>query len=594
MKARILAISPYEALQNLVLSEAAKRNDVEIIPILGDLSEGDALLERVQAVRQRYDVIISRGGTCRVLKPLVNVPVLEITSSGFDLLRTVRLIRNYEGKFAIVGFPSTGDSARMICDMMEMKIDIFIVNNPSETESCIRELIRQNYKLVVGGVTTVTTAQALGISGLLITSGVESVAATLEEAVRLCNQVEQKTLENSLMRSLIEDGGRITVFYDSNMKLVAQAGAASPAILTALKRQITPVLNRGEVSVHSANAGKHYSIIGKRIELDGASYAAFSVSNVHVMEGGIQSWVSARSPSLFYGHSYNLLNGCGYRINQALEQAQAYARLRSPVIIRGEIGTGKESMMYKLHTLSNKSNSDLITIHVPNGNREGWKKLLEHPDSPLNQMGYGICFKDAQEIPAYIQQPLMEYLRSTAKSASNRLYFTWVAAENDAVEANPFYRFLLDELGALALSMPALRERPEDIPSFLSILINEYNSQFSKQVFGFEQEALACMQAYTWPLNFLQFKQLVSDAILLCPDAYVAAEAVERLIQDIHRKVSDARDDTSLNLNRTLDEINEEIIRLVLKDENYNYSRTAARLGISRSSLWRKTKHPVN
>lgn len=594
MKARILAISPYEALQNLVLSEAAKRNDVEIIPILGDLSEGDALLERVQAVRQRYDVIISRGGTCRVLKPLVNVPVLEITSSGFDLLRTVRLIRNYEGKFAIVGFPSTGDSARMICDMMEMKIDIFIVNNPSETESCIRELIRQNYKLVVGGVTTVTTAQALGISGLLITSGVESVAATLEEAVRLCNQVEQKTLENSLMRSLIEDGGRITVFYDSNMKLVAQAGAASPAILTALKRQITPVLNRGEVSVHSANAGKHYSIIGKRIELDGASYAAFSVSNVHVMEGGIQSWVSTRSPSLFYGHSYNLLNGCGYRINQALEQAQAYARLRSPVIIRGEIGTGKESMMYKLHTLSNKSNSDLITIHVPNGNREGWKKLLEHPDSPLNQMGYGICFKDAQEIPAYIQQPLMEYLRSTAKSASNRLYFTWVAAENDAVEANPFYRFLLDELGALALSMPALRERPEDIPSFLSILINEYNSQFSKQVFGFEQEALACMQAYTWPLNFLQFKQLVSDAILLCPDAYVAAEAVERLIQDIHCKVSDARDDTSLNLNRTLDEINEEIIRLVLKDENYNYSRTAARLGISRSSLWRKTKHPVN
>lgn len=71
-----------------------------------------------------YDVILSRGGTAKLIRSAVDLPVAEISISGYDILRTIKLAQNYSGKFAIAGFSSITENAHMICDLLQYDIDI--------------------------------------------------------------------------------------------------------------------------------------------------------------------------------------------------------------------------------------------------------------------------------------------------------------------------------------------------------------------------------------------------------------------------------------------------------------------------------------
>ena len=107
--------------------------------------------------------------------------------------------------------------------------------------------------------------------------------------------------------------------------------------------------------------------------------------------------------------------------------------------------------------------------------------------------------------------------------------------------------------------------------------------------FGTEEGVLPLLQACDWPFNFIQFRQLVRDAVMLSAGSQITTASVQNLLASI-RSTPGQNAFGALNLNQTLDEINQDVIQIVLREENFNYTRTAARLGISRSSLWRKTR----
>ena len=92
-----------------------------------------------------------------------------------------------------------------------------------------------------------------------------------------------------------------------------------------------------------------------------------------------------------------------------------------------------------------------------------------------------------------------------------------------------------------------------------------------------------------WPFNFIQFRELVRNAVIMSKSSHISRSTIQMLLSDLQEMGRD-HSSNELDLNKTLEEINQDIIQQVLKEENYNDTRTAARLGISRSSLWRKTK----
>ena len=146
----------------------------------------------------------------------------------------------------------------------------------------------------------------------------------------------------------------------------------------------------------------------------------------------------------------------------------------------------------------------------------------------------------------------------------------------------------MGSLGCLTLTVPSLYDRRDDIPSLASVLLGELNLSLGKQVVGLDEDAMVLLQQFPWEGNLDQFRAVVIQLAALTDGPTISAPAV-RLVLEKQRLAapSVAR---GVSLDKTLDEIIEEVIRTVLAEEGNNQSRAAARLGISRGTLWRRLK----
>ena len=104
-----------------------------------------------------------------------------------------------------------------------------------------------------------------------------------------------------------------------------------------------------------------------------------------------------------------------------------------------------------------------------------------------------------------------------------------------------------------------------------------------------EKEALEEFLSYSWPGNITQVKRVLRQIMGSTEGALITKDTVKKFIRN---EVFENMDDLSFNidLNQTLSDINYDVIRLIMKQENMNQSRTAERLGVGRTTIWRILK----
>lgn len=589
MKLRILAVCPYKALRDLVQLVASQRSDVLIDTILGDISDGESLKERVHAMQDNYDLLLSRGQTLRYLSDCVNIPTMELSSGPFDIMRIVRLIKNYPGKCVLVGSSNVREISRQICELMNANIDTVASDSNDDIYKNLQQMREEGYTLVIGGMTGVRIARSLGMNSILITTGREAITTTLDNAVFLHNQLQKNSLEAHLLHSLVNADRCFTVVFDDKRHPIYQSFNQFSLPISSVAKKLDALFQYGELSTHIRVGNNVHIFSGRICEVDHRSYALVRVFPCYYIEPKKQSWITAQSAD-DQAEPISLITATqNPALMRQLEQLDAYVLSQRPVIVHGETGVGKEAIVKRLHSMSRNHNSDLITIDISAGTRKSWESLLNHPNSPLNRMDCNIFFKNIQDIPDYICEPFEDYLRAIAANESIRLYFSWTTSTEAPMEEHPFWRFMVEEERALSIWMPPLRERTEDFPNLVALAISDCDAQLGTQVFGIEDAAMPLLQQYAWPYNFIQFQQFIRDAAIRNYDSRITVEVVQDQLAHLP-KVSRTDVPMRINLDRTLAEITEEIIQYALREENYNYSRTAARLGISRSSLWRKMR----
>ena len=111
---RILAIAPYEAMKEALQQTAEAFPSIELDAYTGDLEEGVEIVRHIGT--ENYDAILSRGGTAELIRPVTDLPVVEIPVSVYDVLRTIKLSENYTDRFAVVGFPAVTKNAHILCN----------------------------------------------------------------------------------------------------------------------------------------------------------------------------------------------------------------------------------------------------------------------------------------------------------------------------------------------------------------------------------------------------------------------------------------------------------------------------------------------
>lgn len=585
----LLAIVPYAALQELFTkAEATGKDPVFIDTLVGNLQDAISYLSEEAA--GKYDCIISRGGTAKMLRHYADIPIIEIEISFYDMLRIIRTAQQYGKPFAIVGYANVTNIARTICDILNYSITIRELSETDDVEDCLCQLKKSGISLIVGDVIAVETAGRQGMSNLLITSSLESVEQAIQNAVQLMENIRlaaagsavfQKVLDSCPLQaflfsesgSLLYVNGSLSEQYPSKQKLREYLTAQFPILREQGRLRLTRKLGSTILDIR-----------GQQFSHENCTYYAFFVNTscagneINASCLSVESTQqAAQSPSLLPG------SPC---ISPLLEKLTRIPP-SSPIHINGEIGCGKKSLARYIHKTGTTGGSSFITIDCSLLNEKIWDNLSNRADSPLSGSGYTFYFKDVDKLPLLLQKLIDSYMEDTRFTARHRIISCACADLSAMIAAGRFLSSFHYKLCGATLHLPPLRERMGDIAAISSLYISEFNMQFGKEIIGFRDEAMQLLKEYSWPLNVAQLKDTVRQLVLTADDYYIRAEDVKQLLSS-----SDSLRYTAapVSLAGTLDEIEQEIIRRVMLEENFNQTQAAARLGISRSTLWRKLK----
>ena len=227
----------------------------------------------------------------------------------------------------------------------------------------------------------------------------------------------------------------------------------------------------------------------------------------------------------------------------------------------GESGTGKERIADCIHNLSNRKNKPFIKVNCATlpanlieselfGHEKGaFTGAIDKRIGKFEKANNGTIFLDEiGEMPVELQVKLLRVLQEKeiepiGSKAPIKIDVRIIAATNRNLEKEVAEgRFRLDlyyRLNVFPVTLPALRERKEDIPALAYHFINYYNHKAGKKVSSISDTALKNMMAYNWPGNIRELEHLMERNVLLAKGKMIEEVALP-LLQKVNTSANDA------------------------------------------------------
>ncbi|MCL5935588.1 MAG: sigma-54 dependent transcriptional regulator, partial [Firmicutes bacterium] len=286
------------------------------------------------------------------------------------------------------------------------------------------------------------------------------------------------------------------------------------------------------------------------------------------------------------------------------------ARTDVTVLIQGESGTGKELVARAIHQNSDRQNQPFIKINcaaIPENLLE--TELFGHEKGAFTGAGIrrlgkfeiasrGTIFLDEiGEMSMSIQAKILRVLQDReferiGGNQTQKADVRIVAATNknlkEAIKEGFFREDLFFRLNVVNIWIPPLRDHMDDVPEMISYFLNKYSRQFNKKVQGVSKDALQKLMSYDWPGNIRELQNVCERAIVMATGLVITPE-------DLPYNISAYKEGLDLtprgmSLREIMMDLERQVILNALRENNWNRTATAHRLGISRRSLYDKIK----
>jgi DNA-binding NtrC family response regulator len=328
------------------------------------------------------------------------------------------------------------------------------------------------------------------------------------------------------------------------------------------------------------------------------------------------------------------LVGSSDAMNRVKALGERAARSSIPVLILGESGVGKELIARAVHGASERAGKPFVAVNcgaIPENLVEsilfGHEKGAftgahdKHSGKFLEASGGTLFLDEVGELPLDIQVKLLRALQEgeidpVGAKRPVKVDVRIVSATNrnlaQQVEGGRFREDLYYRLNVFPIEAPSLRERRGDIPALVEAFIRRFNVEEGKRVIAATPQALALLEAFDWPGNVRQLENAVyraivlADASMLQPHDFPAISGLQAPMgvpeyaglpqpaqqsppeseeADAPVKIMDAQGHL-----RTLEEIERDLIQLAIEIYAGHMTEVARRLGIGRSTLYRKVR----
>ncbi len=278
------------------------------------------------------------------------------------------------------------------------------------------------------------------------------------------------------------------------------------------------------------------------------------------------------------------------------------------VLITGESGTGKELVAEAIHENSRRQGGAFVKVNLGGVSSTLFEsEMFGHvrgafTDARADRKGRfevadgGTIFLDEiGELDPSSQVKLLRVLQDRSfevlgSSATRRVDVRVVSATNRdlarEVERGAFREDLLYRLNLIALRLPALRERPSDIPRLAHHFLEQCGRSYSRPGVALTPRALRWLGEQAWPGNVRQLRQTIERAVLVTDSERIDAEMLAALAEP--ELVATRETELLRPGSLTLEELERVMIARSLRHYRGNVSRVAEALGISRAALYRR------
>ena len=523
-----------------------------------------------------------------MLARFARAPVIEITTSVYDMLCSLRNAQGYTGKIAVVGHSNITERARQLAEIMQYDIVVCPIHDNADIRWEILRLKQEGCNLILGDNVSQHSAEELGLNSMLITSGEQSVQDALDEAVRLVRAQDGFAGQNELFRQLIQsEWEELVVFHaDGRLYYATLPENAETNPFYEMLRQRFSYTGESPVENECEWNGEFWHISGRSVSIQQENLIALRLKRSNYSFFSRESGVSLSSLQDLQDidtQSAPIL-ACIGAVSTTIE---TYSDTPFPVLLLGEEGTGKDYAAVQLYRSGQNRQNALVTLDGQVICKKRWKQLLESESSPLLSVGLTIYLKNLDHLSGEQAEELFRFMENSCAYRRNRMLFS---AQRDD---NYPCAYLQGHFSTLVLRLPPLRDRREDIPSLLSLCVNQLNILLGKQVAGFTADALARMKDFPWDGNLAQLDRVVRTLVTKATGSYIDCTSVEETLQSEQPSISTAQNAPgyhSINLRQSLADIEYDVVRLVLQEENNNQSKAARRLDMGRSTLWNMLK----
>ena len=617
MAIQIVVLS-YGKLTSLIQTACEKLPDnVEVIVRDGVLYELD---QETQLLVQKADVVLSSGLNARNSFWRFPQPCVSVVASGFDLMLALEQAIRHTNRVAVLTFEEKIPEISSTSAIFKFHVEERVYNNFRELETTLRELKEAGIEDVIGTSNVVEQAGKHGMRGYLIYSE-RSVENALNTAIIIAQSKKKEQEDSRWLNSILEvtteavvaidRRGIVTLFNHSAELILGMSkehvcGRPAKDVIPAMELQQILLAKKTKLNqiqtINNAKVLVNGIPIFNGDEVIGALGTFQSVEVIEKAEAKIRSKLYTKG--FVAKIRFDDLIGTSMQIKNAKEQARLFAHSDSTVLITGESGCGKDLFAQSIHNASARKQKPYVAVNCgafPSGLLES--ELFGYEGGAFTgarksgrrgvfELAHGgtILLDEIGEISLEIQARLLRVLeqKEILRIGGERITpvdIRIIAATNknlwEMVQAGTFRNDLYYRLNVLELKLPSLKERPEDIPLLLKFFLGEYCNGMSEKDID-EAASDPALRKYAWPGNVREVKNVAERFAVLHQNNSCYRMRIHKLINE--------DEPSSTPVAPQKDSADETQLLQVLKECRGNRGLAAERLGICRTTLWRKLR----
>jgi two-component system, NtrC family, response regulator HydG len=306
------------------------------------------------------------------------------------------------------------------------------------------------------------------------------------------------------------------------------------------------------------------------------------------------------------------------RMREVFVQIEMAAASEATVLIHGETGTGKELVAKAIHYHSDRKNGPLVAVNCSAlseslleselfGHAQGaFTGAIRDYVGRFERAGGGTIFLDeVGELPPSVQVKLLRVLQERAfervgESVPRAVDVRIIAATHrdlrERVREGAFREDLFYRLKVFPVSLPPLRQRKEDISLLIRRFIHQFSERTGKAIEGMTPDTMRIVMDYCWPGNVRELENAVEHAFVTCPGGMIGPFDLPLEIRrvELHHTICPADDEPAPSNQvapprRKGPATRQELLAL-LEGCDWNKAEVGRRLGITRTSVWRRMK----